>query len=106
MLSNLLSFLKSKTRRTSRRNNRRHTRTKKGKRCNKHYRKLTGRKLTGRKLTGRKLTGGNYRQFTSETIQGIPVIKEAFVDIPGRGAVSLTEFNEYIENQAMNGKRM
>ena len=101
MLSNLLSFLKSKTRRTSRRNSRRHTRTKKGKRCNKHY-----RKLTGRKLTGRKLTGGNYQQFTSETIQGIPVIKEAFVDIPGRGAVSLTEFNEYIENQAMNGKRM
>ena len=96
MLSNLLSFLKSKTRRTSRRNSRRHTRSKKGKRCNKQY----------RKLTGRKLTGGNYRQFTSETIQGIPVIKEAFVDIPGRGAVSLTEFNEYIENQAMNGKRM
>ena len=91
MLSNLLSFLKSKTRRTSRRNNRRHTRTKKDKRCNKRY---------------NKRKGGSYQQFTSETIQGIPVIKEAFVDIPGRGAVSLTEFNEYIENQAMNGKRM
>jgi hypothetical protein len=54
----------------------------------------------------RKLRGGNYQQFTSETIQGIPVIKETFIDIPGRGAVSIQEFNDYIERQAINGKRM
>jgi hypothetical protein len=88
MLSKLLSFLKGKTRRTSRRNSRRHTRNKKGKRCNK------------------RLRGGNYQQFTSETIQGIPLIKETFVDIPGRGAVSIREFNEYIENMDRNGTRM
>jgi len=65
-------------RRHTRKNNRRHTR------CT------------------RKSKGGNYMQQTKMTLEGIPLEKDAVVDVAGFGTMSVKEYVKYINNQDLH----
>ena len=63
---------RSSKRRHTRKNNRRHT---------------------------RKSKGGSYTQQTEMTLEGVPLEKDAVVDVPGFGTMSVKEYMQYINNQ-------
>ena len=49
--------------------------------------------------------GGDYTQKTEMTYEGVPLEKEAVVDVVGFGTMSVTEFENYVNNMDVQGRR-
>jgi hypothetical protein len=54
--------------------------------------KRTKRRRQRRRRTQKRRVGGDYRQYTDETVGGVPVTHDATVSVMGKGLLSLKEF--------------
>jgi hypothetical protein len=53
----------------------------------------------------RMIRGGDYSQATVRTVEGVPVIEDTTVVVPGLGPISLRELNDHKERQYLHGMR-